>query len=197
VVRSGGTEITWCPGKGAFILSLVVGDYRNAFCGVGAAGARGRGLSDREQQTSVEQVADLRLGEVSVAVVDGAQVPPDLRAVIAPKVKAAMERQLSPRLKGSTPVRVEVNVRTVRIASEAETVIVGGTHGMTADVTLVDPRTKAVLLTYDAQSNRVSGGAGVGGLILDRAVLPHPVDRVTESFAFQYGEWLRPSEPRS
>lgn len=145
----------------------------------------------------LEQIVDLRVAEISVSVADGAQVPPDLRDAVGPKVKAAMERQLSPRLKGSTPVRVEVTVRTVKIASEVETILVGGSHGMTADVRLVDPRTKAVLLSYDAQSNYVGGGAGVGGLIIDRAVLPHPIDRIAEGFAFQYAEWLRPSEPRS
>jgi len=145
----------------------------------------------------LEQIADLRVGEVSVSIADDAQVAPELRAVVSPKVKAVMERQLSPRLKGSIPVRVEMNVRSVRIVSEVETVLVGGTHGMTADVTRVDPRTKAVLLTYDAQSNNVGGGAGVAGLIVDRAVLPHPIDRITEGFAFQYAEWLKPSEPRS
>ena len=145
----------------------------------------------------LEQVVDLRVAEINVAFADGAEIPADLRDVVGPKVKAALERQLSPRLKGSIPVRVEVRVRSVRIASEVETVLVGGTHGMTADVALIDPRTKAVLLTYDAQSNYVGGGAGVGGLILDRAVLPHPMDRVAEGFAFRYAEWLRPSEPRS
>jgi hypothetical protein len=145
----------------------------------------------------LEQVVDLRVAEINVAFADGAQVPAEVREVVAPKVKAALERQLSPRLKGSIPVRVEVRVRNVRIASEVETVLVGANHGMTADVILIDPKTKTVLLTYDAQSSHAGGGGGVGGLILDRAVLPHPMDRLAEGFAFRYAEWLRPTEPRS
>jgi hypothetical protein len=155
------------------------------------------GCQTATNKLTLEQIVDLRVGEISVAVADSAQVPADVRAVVGPKVKAAMERQLSPRLKGSVPVRVEVNVRSVKIASDVETVLIGGSHGMTADVTLIDPRTNAVLLTFNEQSSRVGGGSGIGGLVLERAVLPHPVDRVAESFAFQYAEWLRPSEPRS
>jgi hypothetical protein len=155
------------------------------------------GCQTAANKLTLEQIVDLRVGEISVTVSDSAQVPADVRAVIGPKVKAAMERQVSPRLKGSVPVRVEVNVRSVKIASDVETVLIGGSHGMTADVTLIDPRTKAVLLSYNEQSSRVGGGSGVGGLVLERAILPHPMDRVAESFAFQYGEWLRPSEPRS
>lgn len=155
------------------------------------------GCQTATNKLTLEQIVDLRVGEVSVTVADSAQISADLRAVVGPKVKAAMERQLSPRLKGSIPVRVEVNVRSVKIASEVETVLIGGSHGMTADVTLVDQRTNTVLLIYNEQSSRVGGGSGIGGLVLERAILPHPMDRVAESFAFQYAEWLRPSEPRS
>lgn len=154
----------------------------------------------------LEQIVDLRVGEVSVSVADGAKISPEVRDVVGPKMKAAMERQLSPRLKGSTPVRVEVTVRSVSIADEVQTLLVGGAHGMSADVTLIDLRTKAVLLSHDGQSSYAGAGGGivaggivggVGGLVMDRAVLPHPVDRLAEGFAFKYAEWLKPSEPPS
>jgi len=66
------------------------------------------GCQTASNRVPLEQTADIRVGEVSVVLADGAQIPADLRDVVAPKVKAAMERHLSPRLKGSTPVRVEV-----------------------------------------------------------------------------------------
>ena len=108
-----------------------------------------------------------------------------------------MERHLSPRLKGPTPVRVEVKVKSITIASEVETILIGGVHAMTADVTFIDPRTKAVLFASNSFSNQVGGGGGVGGLVIDRAVLSAPIDRIADGYAFQYGELLRPSEPRS
>jgi len=145
----------------------------------------------------LEQIADLRIGEVSVSFADGAQVAPDLRSVVGPKLKSAMERELTPRLKGSNPVRVEVHVRSITVASDAQRILVGGHHGMTADVTLVDLRTKSVLVTYPEQSVFAPAGQGVGGALLDRALLADPVDRISANFAFKYGEWLRPSESRT
>jgi hypothetical protein len=145
----------------------------------------------------LEQVAEFRLGEVSVSFADGAQVPPDLRSVAGPKLKSAMERDLTPRMKGSNAVRVDVHVRSITVASDAQRILVGGHHGMTADVTLVDLRTKSVLVTYAAQSVSAPAGQGIGGALLDRALMPDPVDRIAANFAFKYGEWLRPSEPRT
>jgi len=155
------------------------------------------GCQTASNRVPLEQTADIRVGEVSVVLADGAQIPADLRDVVAPKVKAAMERHLSPRLKGSTPVRVEVKVKSITIASEVETVLIGGVHAMRADVTFIDPRTKAVLFASNSFSNQVGGGGGVGGLVIDRAVLSAPIDRIADGYAFQYAELLRPSEPRS
>ncbi len=144
----------------------------------------------------LEQVADFRLGEVNVSFADGAEVAPDLRSAAGSKLKSAMERDLTPRLKGSNAVRVDVYVKSITVASDAQRILVGGYHGMTADVTLVDLRTKSVLVTYPAQVAAPTG-QGIGGALLDRALLPDPVDRIATSFAFKYGEWLRPSEPRT
>jgi hypothetical protein len=155
------------------------------------------GCQTASNRVPLEQVADVRVGEISVVLADGAQIPAELRDVVAPKVKAAMERHLSPRLKGPTAVRVEVKVRSITIASEAETILIGGVHAMEADVTFIDPRTKAVLFANNSFRNQVGGGGGVGGLVIDRAVLSAPIERVTDGFAFQYAELLRPSEPRS
>lgn len=107
-----------------------------------------------------------------------------------------MDRHLSPRFKGPIPVRVEVRVRSVKIASEVETIVVGGVHELTADVTLIDLSTKAVIHTNESFKNGVGGGGGIGGLVIDRAVLSAPIDRVADGFAFQYAQLLRPLEPR-
>lgn len=155
------------------------------------------GCQTASNNVPLERIADIRVGEINVSLADDAQVPADLRDVVGPKVKVAMERHLSPRLKGDTAVRVEVKVKRITIASEAQTILVGGVHGMTADVTLIDLRTKAVIYTSNSFSNDVGGGGGVAGLVIDRAVLSAPIDRIAEGFAFRYGELLRPSEPRT
>jgi hypothetical protein len=154
------------------------------------------GCQTASNRVPLEQIADIRVGEVSVSLADGAQIPADLRDAVAPKVKAAMDRHLSPRFKGPTPVRVEVRVRSVKIASEVETIVVGGVHEMTADVTLIDLNTKAVIHTNESFKNGVGGGGGIGGLVIDRAVLSAPIDRVADGFAFQYAQLLRPLEQR-
>jgi hypothetical protein len=113
-----------------------------------------------------------------------------LRNTIASKVKGAMERNLAGALTGSRPVRVRITVKGVNIPSAIQRVLVGGHHAMTADVTLVDARTGAVLLPYEAQTAQAMAGQGIAGAIIDSAVAGNPIDRVTVSFANQYRDWL-------
>ncbi len=75
-----------------------------------------------------------------------------LRNTIAAKVKASIERKLIGDLTGSRPVRLRVTVKAVIMASAIQRVIVGGNHTMTADVTVVDAKTGAMLLPYELQS---------------------------------------------
>src|SRR5215470_13567625 len=118
------------------------------------------GCQTASNRVPLEQIADIRIGEVSVSLADDAQVPSELREAVGPKVKAAMERHLSSRFKGPIPARIDVRVRNVRIASEVETIVIGGTHMMTADITLIDLRTKTVIHTNASFSSAVGGGAG-------------------------------------
>ena len=61
-----------------------------------------------------------------------------LRDTIATKLKAAVERQVAVGMAGTRPVRIEINIKDVTIASAIQRVLVGGHHTMTADVNLVD-----------------------------------------------------------
>jgi hypothetical protein len=69
-----------------------------------------------------------------------------LRNTVLAKIETAMERNLSTALAGSRPVRVRVMVKDVTVASAIQRVIIGGGHSMTADVTVVDPKSGAALL---------------------------------------------------
>jgi hypothetical protein len=119
-----------------------------------------------------------------------------MRSAISGKVKAAMERHLgtlSARLNGTKAVRAEVAIVEVSVASAAQRILVGGAHTMTADVTLVDAKTGAVVVAYAGQKITSAAGQGIGGALLDQALLPEPVDRLAEAYAFQYADWLMPT----
>jgi hypothetical protein len=166
---------------------------------------------------SVDQVATLRFSGVNVMFAPDAQInwgdgerafatakgQPDsdtlaktpegqayLRNAIASKLKTAMERQLAWSLVGTRPVRLEVRITNVTVASPLQRVIVGGHHTMLADVTLVDARTGAVIVPYAGQSTTAMAGQGIGGVMLDAAMMGAPIDRVINNYADQYGNWL-------
>jgi hypothetical protein len=113
-----------------------------------------------------------------------------IRNAIASKVKSVMEHEVAAGLHGSRPVRVEVSIKEVMIASAIQRVLVGGHHTLTADVTLVDAKTGAVLSAFPGQASTTMAGQGIGGALLDRAFLADPIDRVVDSYASQYRGWL-------
>jgi hypothetical protein len=113
-----------------------------------------------------------------------------LRNTIAAKLSQAFERSLTGELQGARPVRLEVNVKDVEIASAAQRIILGGHHRLTADVNLVDARTGAVILAFSEQNAIAQAGQGIGGVLLDNAFLGDPIDRVIQNYATQYRNWL-------
>ena len=113
-----------------------------------------------------------------------------VRNAIATKVKAAMERHLAGQLNGTRPVRVEVGVKNVEIASAIQRILVGGHHHMTADVHVVDAKTGQVLVSYPAQKAMAGAGQGLLGTMIDHAAFAEPIDRIVENYASQYGNWL-------
>ena len=118
-----------------------------------------------------------------------------LRNAIATRVKTAMERNLGKSLKGTRPVRAVVTVKRVMIASAIQRIVIGGNHEMGGDVTLTDARTGAALLSYDGQTTPSAAGQGIAGALVDAALLPDPIDRVTDNYAIRYANWLTRYEP--
>ena len=114
---------------------------------------------------------------------------------VSAKVKVAMDRHLGASLKGTRPVRAMVTVKKVMIASAIQRIIVGGNHEMGGDVTLTDAKSGAALLSYDAQTTPSAAGNGIGGVLVDAALLPDPIDRVTDNYAIRYMTWLTRYEP--
>lgn len=166
-----------------------------------------------------EQVATFRLARIDVSVPDAARVswgdgevayaatrgvaPQDsgsvastpegrayVRDSVAAKLKTAFERNLAGALPGVRLVRLDVIVQDVHIASVVQRILIGGGHTLRASVTLVDAKTGAVLSSFPAQTGASGAGQGLGGALLDAAVLDAPIDRVTDSYAAQYRRWL-------
>src|SRR3954465_1843662 len=69
-----------------------------------------------------------------------------VRNTLASRVKGDVEQQMAGQLNGTRPVRLDVVVHSFTIASAVQRIVIGGGHGMTADASLVDARTGAVLL---------------------------------------------------
>lgn len=121
---------------------------------------------------------------------------PEARAFTAQlasaKIGAALEQQLKPVLTGPRPVKVNVHLRRLYVASAIQRVIVGGSHEMIADVTVTDARTGALLVSHPEFHAIALAGQGIGGAMLDAALMADPIDRLTLNFASKYREWLLP-----
>lgn len=183
------------------------------------------GCMTASHKLPLEQIVELRVTEVNVTFADSARIvwengtfayakskgmPPReaesvalqpegqafLRNLAAAKFKAGMEKQLSLRFKGSNAVRVDVLVKEITVIPIRARAL-GGHHTVTVEATMVDLRTKSVLLSYPEQTIRVPIGRGLVGVVIDAAVVADPVEFVAHNFAWQYAEWVKPSDPPS
>jgi hypothetical protein len=59
-----------------------------------------------------------------------------VRNLLAPKIKAGVEKVMAGQLNGSRPVRLDVVVKRFAISSAVQRILIGGGRGMTADANL-------------------------------------------------------------
>ncbi|HZH54006.1 MAG TPA: hypothetical protein VEZ16_19260 [Microvirga sp.] len=166
-----------------------------------------------------DQVASLRLQSVSVTFTPGARIwwgdgerafaaskglsaleaeeaakteegQAYLRNTVAAKLAQAFEARLRGELGGTRPVRLEIAVKDLEIASAAQRILIGGHHRLTADVNLVDARSGRIVLAFSEQNATAAAGQGIGGVLLDNMFLGEPIDRVIQNYATQYRNWL-------
>ena len=69
-----------------------------------------------------------------------------VRNLLAPKIKAGVEKAMAGQLNGSRPVRLDIVVKNFAIASAVQRILIGGGREMTATANLVDARTGAVII---------------------------------------------------
>jgi hypothetical protein len=117
-----------------------------------------------------------------------------VKNMLAPRLKAGIERSIAGQLNGSRPVRLEVTMRRLEMPSAVQRILVGGNRGMVADARLVDARTGAVIIAHPGLSTSMYTGQGVGGALIQAAVDQNsdrsPVDKVFDDFGNTYRDWL-------
>jgi hypothetical protein len=113
---------------------------------------------------------------------------------LAARVKTGVERVMAGTLIGRRPVRLDVTVRRFEIAGPLMSILIGGARGMTADATLVDARTGAVIITSPKESVTLAAGSGLLGTAVQAAIDSSSdqtvADKVIATFGQDYRRWL-------
>lgn len=113
-----------------------------------------------------------------------------MRALAAQRIQAAFDRTFKGRLQnGTRPVRIEVVMQDIHVASAIQRIIIGGNHLMTATVNVVDAKSGEVIASNPKLTTAVQGGQGVLGVIVDAAI-NEPVDQVATALAMATRGWL-------
>jgi hypothetical protein len=113
-----------------------------------------------------------------------------MSALASQRTKAAFDREFAGRFRnGSRPVRIEVTMTDINIASAIQRIVIGGGYSMKASVNLVDAKTGQVIAANPNLSTASAAGQGILGAALDQG---DPVDRVASNLASSYRNWLLP-----
>lgn len=114
--------------------------------------------------------------------------------LLAPRIKAGVEKAMAGQLNGNRPVRLNIVIRSFTISPAIQRVVIGGSHGMVADANLVDARTGASILAHPKLSAVLIVGQGVLGTAvqaaIDSASTQSTVDKIADSYGNNYREWL-------
>jgi hypothetical protein len=117
-----------------------------------------------------------------------------VRDMLAPRIKAGIERAMAGQLVGTRPVRLEIIVKSFVISSAVQRILIGGGRGMVADANLVDARTGALIVAYPDVRAVVAVGQGVVGTAvqaaIDGASTENPADKLVNSYGQIYRDWL-------
>lgn len=114
-----------------------------------------------------------------------------VRNLLAPKIKAGVERAMAGQLNGSRPVRLDIVVKNFAIASAVQRIVIGGGREMTATANLVDARTGAVIIANSDLRAYLLAGQGVLGTAVQAAIDNAATQSVAEQVADRYGQNYR------
>lgn len=117
-----------------------------------------------------------------------------VRNMLAPRIKAGIEKVMAGQLNGSRPVRLDVIVKSFAISSAVQRILIGGGRGMTADANLVDARTGAVIIANPDLRAFLMAGQGIVGTAvqaaIDNASTQSVVEKVVDRYGENYRDWL-------
>jgi hypothetical protein len=117
-----------------------------------------------------------------------------VRNLLAPKVKAGVEKAMAGQLNGSRPVRLDIVVKNFAIAGAVQRIVIGGGREMTATANLVDARTGAVIIANPDLRAYLMAGQGVLGTAvqaaIDNAAAQSVADQVADRYGQNYRDWL-------
>jgi len=117
-----------------------------------------------------------------------------VRNLLAPKIKAGVEKAMAGQLNGSRPVRLEIVVKNFAIASAVQRIMIGGGREMTAGANLVDARTGAIIIANPDLRAFLMAGQGVLGTAvqaaIDNAATQGVAEQVVDRYGKNYRDWL-------
>jgi hypothetical protein len=114
--------------------------------------------------------------------------------MLAPLIKSGVERIMAGQLIGARPVRLDIVVKSFVLASAVQRILIGGGRGMTADASLVDARTGAVIVAYPNLTAFQPAGQGIVGTAvqaaIDNASAQSPAEKLIATYGENYRRWL-------
>ncbi len=129
---------------------------------------------------------------------------PEARAYVneqaAKRLKAALERVTAGRIGGTREARIVATIIRADIPTAAERVLIGGSPTLQAELDVVDARTGAVLTRYSGAQGTGYAPGGVGGVIIDSALVAAGrddlFDRAANGYANGFKSWLNAGQPQ-
>jgi hypothetical protein len=111
--------------------------------------------------------------------------------MLAPRIRAEIEKVMAGQLIGSRPVRLDVTVKSFALSSAVQRILIGGGRGMIADANLVDARTGAIIIANHDLTAVLFAGQGIVGTAVQAAIDNASAQNVVEKLVDRYGETYR------
>jgi hypothetical protein len=117
-----------------------------------------------------------------------------LQGLLAPRIKAGIEKVMAGQLNGARPVRLEVVVKSFALAGAVQSILIGGNRELIADANLVDARTGALIIANPQLQAFLPAGGGLVGTAVQAAIdnnaEQNPADKLITLYGENYRNWL-------